>query len=82
MSYQAAISVYRYCSVNYLYSSILPLLIIHALMISMYFVLKFAKIACFQSVTDGKMLDNISDCTKILLLKFTDQKACNKLTVK
>ena len=28
-----------------------------------------------------KMLGNISDCTKILLLQFTDQKTCNKLTV-
>ena len=29
-----------------------------------------------QTVTNKrKMLDNISDCTKILLLKFTDQKA-------
>ena len=27
----------------------------------------------------GKMLGNISDCTKILLLQFTDQKAGNTL---
>ena len=35
----------------------------------------------YHSWNSGKMLGNISDCTKILLLQFTDQKSCNKLTV-